>query len=467
MANETILGAQPRPRVAVIARDSLLPIFDGLTDVAPTVDFFNHSSEFSCIEYDIIVSTQSNLVGQDDGSERFMRDVFLEDDCGDAVQVYVASPGGGIEEMPYIFYAGVRLLEEEQFPGAVRLNWCRDVVVAECKPPPPMKLPDLVELTSELHDEMVRSEHKEAFFLAADQAPTWESAEGYQGLGIYNDGVGRKALAAVVPSSGGSEALLLPSYVPNLARWLNTLIPRWRQRSPERFPQELDWSSDDEWSTAEERYVRQRIGRIQNDKRAAVSEFDEQIKSLSAELHRVNLAADSGPRRMLTNQGTELVDAAAQAIRDLGFDVIDADRDLDSERGQKLEDLQIREPNREEWIALVEVRGYKGGAKTSDFQRLARFAARYERETTVSPSRRWLIVNHLINEPPASRPKAFESAPEDLELFAEDGGLVIDTRDLFQVVQMVEAGTLGWETAVDALSTQTGLFDLPSSDPPE
>lgn len=272
-----------------------------------------------------------------------------------------------------------------------------------------MKLPDLVELTSELHDEMVRSEHKEAFFLAADQAPTWESAEGYQGLGIYNDGVGRKALAAVVPSSGGSEALLLPSYVPNLARWLNTLIPRWRQRSPERFPQELDWSSDDEWSTAEERYVRQRIGRIQNDKRAAVSEFDEQIKSLSAELHRVNLAADSGPRRMLTNQGTELVDAAAQAIRDLGFDVIDADRDLDSERGQKLEDLQIREPNREEWIAL-EVRGYKGGAKTSDFQRLARFAARYERETTVSPSRRWLIVNHLINEPPASRPKAFESA---------------------------------------------------------
>ena len=91
MANETILGAQPRPRVAVIARDSLLPIFDGLTDVAPTVDFFNHSSEFSCIEYDIIVSTQSNLVGQDDGSERFMRDVFLEDDCGDAVQVYVAS----------------------------------------------------------------------------------------------------------------------------------------------------------------------------------------------------------------------------------------------------------------------------------------------------------------------------------------------------------------------------------------
>ncbi|MBK6439190.1 MAG: hypothetical protein IPF88_11450 [Candidatus Microthrix sp.] len=64
--------------------------------------------------------------------------------------------------------------------------------------------------------------------------------------------------------------------------------------------------------------MRQRIGRIQNDKRAAVSEFDEQIKSLSAELHRVNLAADSGPRRMLTNQGTELVDAAAQAIRDLG-----------------------------------------------------------------------------------------------------------------------------------------------------
>ena len=206
--------------------------------------------------------------------------------------------------------------------------------------------------------------------------------------------------------------------------------------------------------------------RVQNEKRAAVSEFDEQIEGLSAELRRVNLDAESGPRRMLTSQGTELVDATAQAIRDLGFDVIDADRDLDSERGQKLEDLQIREPNREEWIAL-EVRGYKGGAKTSDFQRLARFAARYERETTVSPSRRWLIVNHLINEPPASRPKAFESAPEDLELFAEDGGLVIDTRDLFQVVQIVEGGFLCRETAVEALCTQTGLFDLPSSDLPE
>ena len=32
---------------------------------------------------------------------------------------------------------------------------------------------------------------------------------------------------------------------------------------------------------------------------------------------------------------------------------------------------------------------------------------------------------------------------------------------------MVEAGTLGWETAVDALSTQTGLFDLPCAEQPE
>jgi hypothetical protein len=314
---------------------------------------------------------------------------------------------------------------------------------------------------------MVHSEHKEAFYLAADAAPTWDSATGYVGLGVFNDGMGRKALAAIIPAQDGSEALLLPSYVPNVARWLNALLPRWRQRTPHRFPLDLEWSADDEWSTTQERHAKEQVERVQNEKRAAVSEFDEQIEGLSAELRRVNLDAESGPRRMLTSQGTELVDATAQAIRDLGFDVIDADRDLDSERGQKLEDLQIREPNREEWIALVEVRGYKGGAKTSDFQRLARFAARYERETTVSPSRRWLIVNHLINEPPASRPKAFESAPEDLELFAEDGGLVIDTRDLFQVVQIVEGGFLCRETAVEALCTQTGLFDLPSSDLPE
>ena len=73
MASEKILGAQPRPRLAVITRDPAQPLFDGIADVAPTVDFFTHTSQFSHLEYDIVISNQPNLVGYDQDSEMVNR----------------------------------------------------------------------------------------------------------------------------------------------------------------------------------------------------------------------------------------------------------------------------------------------------------------------------------------------------------------------------------------------------------
>jgi hypothetical protein len=88
MASEKILGAQPRPRLAVITRDPAQPLFDGIADVAPTVDFFTHTSQFSHLEYDIVISNQPNLVGYDQDSEMVMRETILDGNYGDVVYVY-------------------------------------------------------------------------------------------------------------------------------------------------------------------------------------------------------------------------------------------------------------------------------------------------------------------------------------------------------------------------------------------
>ena len=105
--------------------------------------------------------------------------------------------------------------------------------------------------------------------------------------------------------------------------------------------------------------------------------------------------------------------------------------------GDLLEDLQVTDPDELGWIALAEVRGYKGGAQLHDLLRIGRFVNRFLRATGDEPSRRWYIVNGFLDRDPSEREDPLRSDPSEVATFADDHGAVIDTRVLFKLGQDV------------------------------
>jgi hypothetical protein len=117
------------------------------------------------------------------------------------------------------------------------------------------------------------------------------------------------------------------------------------------------------------------------------------------------------------------------------------------------------DPDSPDWLALVEVRGYLRGAQAKDLLRIERFVQRYQRENRgEAPSARWYIVNQFLGTDPSARPDPLASNPEEVAIFAEAGGLVIDTRTLFGAVQQVRAGHVEGGDARAQLLAATGVL---------
>jgi hypothetical protein len=189
-----------------------------------------------------------------------------------------------------------------------------------------------------------------------------------------------------------------------------------------------------------------------------VRELDEREGSLRADLVSAKRAAELGARRLLNAQGDQLVEAVAEALRSLGFSVVDVDATLDGAR--RVEDLRVSEPADPGWTNITEVKGYSGGARSSDLQRLSNYAELYRTRTERLPDTRWYVVNHALTDPPAGRTEVLAGADDHVDLFAEVGGLVIDTRILFSLVRDVELGLREAETVRQHMRQGTGRLIL-------
>ena len=126
----------------------------------------------------------------------------------------------------------------------------------------------------------------------------------------------------------------------------------------------------------------------------------------------------------------------------------------------KVEDLRLSDPDEPGRTNITEVRGYKGGAKVSDLQRLARFAALYLRRTGALPTTRWYVVNQFLGTDPDTRRRPLAGSEDDLSVFAEDGGLVIDTRDLFHLARGVDDGGMSTAAARALLRRSAGVLQM-------
>lgn len=147
--------------------------------------------------------------------------------------------------------------------------------------------------------------------------------------------------------------------------------------------------------------------------------------------------------------------AVVAALENLGFSVVDAD-ELPEHKGKKREDLRIGDGD---WVALAEVKGMAGAARSNALIQVTNAAAHFASTQGHRPSALWYVVNAYLNDDPAQRPTVLAGRDDDIAMFGDaHHGLVIDTRELFALRQAVMLGTLSPAQARAQLKESTGLF---------
>lgn len=254
----------------------------------------------------------------------------------------------------------------------------------------------------------------------------------------------------------------------DFAAWISAALDVWHRDDPERFPGPPDWTRSKEWMTCEEQQLQAAVDQAQAELERQKIELGEKIAAAESALAEAQVHHDNKERVLLTGQGDELVDAVLWLLDGLGFDVEDVDKKRaaeDREKGgmprPKLEDLRVTDPDTS-WEVLAEVKGYSGGGKTTDFQKIGRFVGLYQAQHNDSlPDATWYVVNQFINRPPDTRPQLMENQAEDVDAFAESfNGVLVDTRDLFVLGRRVAAGEATHEKARGMLMSAQRRFSL-------
>jgi hypothetical protein len=244
--------------------------------------------------------------------------------------------------------------------------------------------------------------------------------------------------------------------------WFALALRDWHEKTPSRVPTEPEWQTRPEWSSAAQRAASQALVTFETQRVEAERRLNEIEAELRSAVTLASASAASGIQRLLTAQDEPLVDAVADALEALGFGV--TPMDPTRAPGQpKMEDLRAANPDDPSWTNITEVKGYSGGARVGDFLKIARHATHFLREETSLPASRWYVVNQFLEEDPDSRRLVLAGSEQDLAIFAEDGGLVVDTRELFRLVRMVEADQLTAAQARTSLCGASGRYTAPQA----
>jgi hypothetical protein len=250
----------------------------------------------------------------------------------------------------------------------------------------------------------------------------------------------------------------LPAGVESPELWVAAALAEWSNADHNKFPSGPTWQDRPEWQTPAEAELASKISETAARYSMLLTELEQEQIALKADMERVAAEATATVRRLLTAQGDELVDEVHATLDELGFTVVNVDREI-AGVGDRREDLRVSDTGRPEWIAIVEVRGYKRGAQLNDLMRINRFVTRYLQETGNLPDGAWYVVNHDFDQDPTVRPRPLASNPLEVETFAESNGLVIDTRFLFRLRMRVRRGEVQLEEARAQLTGITGVLE--------
>lgn len=243
-----------------------------------------------------------------------------------------------------------------------------------------------------------------------------------------------EALAGSFDRDETTPVWFLPSDIPDLFPWVVAALREWHERFPERFPVVPDWAQAREWLNNDELALQAQRDDNESWIRERLAEFKQRDAQLDAQLEAARRHATLHERALLTADGDDLVDAVACALAELGFHVIDMDEHWPV--GQRKEDLRVLDDDAPGWIALVEVKGFSSGVRETGFTALVRWGQFYVQDTKQLPDASWYIANGFRRDDPSTRPDPYAGRDDALDVVEEAGGVVIDTRALFDLLRI-------------------------------
>lgn len=247
----------------------------------------------------------------------------------------------------------------------------------------------------------------------------------------------------------------LPIEVHDYAAWVRAALREFHEIDPVRVPALPEWWSTGPWRTPAQMVADRDLREAATERARVTAALDEAVQQAQDRYQSATDQSLAGPLRLLTESGTALEDEVGRVLETFGFDV----RDMDGvyPAGDRREDFQLRLPSGEDWVSLVEVKGYTRGAAVNDLARVERWATRYTAEHGRIPSAKWHIVNVFRLEDPETRPQALPN-DDDIRDFADHGGLLIDTRDLFRAWVAVDEGSSTAEAVRSSLLAANGRW---------
>ena len=269
----------------------------------------------------------------------------------------------------------------------------------------------------------------------------------------------RLALPVGSEAAGGEPpspiALLLPESS-NLVAWLKAFLFELNQSDPSRVPHappRLNQPSD--WYTPEEKALASRISHMESEIKRLTTERHDLQGELVAEGER----ADRGIRRVLWADGDDLVAAVRDILANLGFVVRDMDAELKQGEPRR-EDLRLTHEETPGWEAIVEVKGYTSGTKTSDARQIREHRDRYSKEEGRPPDLTLWLSNPYRAMEPSSRPAPDQNVKDTAAGF---GFVHAVGPDLYRQWTLVAAVSLDAETVVQSLvNADPGLWTPPT-----
>ncbi len=280
--------------------------------------------------------------------------------------------------------------------------------------------------------------------------------------GLVHEALARPLmLAGLIESPEDSYAKSSVFWLPDMARaglreWLAAATAYWRAQAPEVFPETVEWVRAVQWASPGETEAREHLAAFDREEEARRSAADRERAVLA---DQVDLAERAGEdwRRMLRETGEDLVSSVRSALEYLGFAVVDSDS-LPEHKGRKREDLRVVDG---EWVALVEVKGYSGAAKSNDLQQIAAAAVTFAIDQGEAPAALWYIPNAQRGIDPAQRTLALVGRDDDVAAFgSRQHGCLIEARELFALRQRVAGGRMSAASARALLRSSTGRFSL-------
>ncbi|WP_127572572.1 hypothetical protein [Georgenia faecalis] len=237
----------------------------------------------------------------------------------------------------------------------------------------------------------------------------------------------------------GGLIVALPLMPTHPERWTRWFLDQARQHAPDAFPPDVSWHEQPMWTPRALRGAIDALEAIRQRWKKVAEEFRVAERDAEAAVNIARERALTSSWRLLTDQGDDLAAAVGDALHALGFEVANSD-DRRQPNEPKMEDFRLKDSAVSEWVALVEVKGFTRGASPAGASQLmGRPVRAFVNEEGRLPNALLYIVNHLLETPPDQRPVALKG-DSVVEILAEQGGALVDTRDLLRAVLDVENG---------------------------